>query len=143
MPSRVCSAVLLQVPGHVYSQCTHSAQVRPRLGPSAAIGAVPLAHASRPALLLSGQYKTSCCALLTRQKHPCTDMPAMQFCGQFKQPLCLALLRNCVSPYDEAFSAATKLFAAVLMLPKLRSGLKAELGAFLNLLLLRPLETDK
>ena len=71
------------------------------------------------------------------------DMPAVQFCGQFKQPLCLALLRNCVSPYDEAFTAATKLFAAVLMLPKLRSGLKAELGAFLNLLLLRPLETDK
>ena len=67
----------------------------------------------------------------------------LQFCDQLKQPLCLALLRNCMSPYDEAFAAATKLFTALLLQPKLRGGLKAELGAFFPLLLLRPLEADK
>ncbi|KAL0043362.1 hypothetical protein WJX79_002614 [Trebouxia sp. C0005] len=66
-----------------------------------------------------------------------------EFCEQLRQPLCLALLRNCMSPYDEAFSAATKLFTAVLLQPKLRGGLKAELGAFFPLLLLRPLEADR
>lgn len=68
---------------------------------------------------------------------------AAQFCEQLRQPLCLALLRNCMSPYDEAFTAATKLFTAVLLQPKLRGGLKAELGAFFPLLLLRPLEADR
>jgi hypothetical protein len=48
-----------------------------------------------------------------------------------------------MSPYDEAFTAATKLFTAVLLQPKLRGGLKAELGAFFPLLLLRPLEADR
>ncbi|DBA73285.1 hypothetical protein WJX77_003623 [Trebouxia sp. C0004] len=66
-----------------------------------------------------------------------------EFCEQLRQPLCLALLRNCMSPYDEAFTAATKLFTAVLLQPKLRGGLKAELGAFFPLLLLRPLEADR
>lgn len=67
----------------------------------------------------------------------------MQFFEQLRQPLCLALLRNCMSPYDEAFAAATKLFTAVLVQPKLRGGLRAELGAFFPLLLLRPLEADR
>lgn len=48
-----------------------------------------------------------------------------------------------MSPYDEAFAAATKLFTAVLVQPKLRGGLRAELGAFFPLLLLRPLEGDR
>ncbi len=67
----------------------------------------------------------------------------LQFCEQLRQPLCLALLRNCMSPYDEAFTAATRLFTAVLLQPKLRGGLKEELGAFFPLLLLRPLEADR
>ena len=75
---------------------------------------------------------------LLQHTHSC-----LQFCDQLKQPLCLALLRNCMSPYDEAFAAATKLFTAVLLQPKLRGGLKAELGAFFPLLLLRPLEAEK
>ena len=55
-------------------------------------------------------------------------MPAMldfalctQFCEQLRQPLCLALLRNCTSVFDEAFSAAARLFTAILLQPKLRS----------------------
>ncbi|KAK9804748.1 hypothetical protein WJX72_003264 [[Myrmecia] bisecta] len=66
-----------------------------------------------------------------------------EFCEQLRQPLCLALLRNCMSPFDEAFAAATRLFNATLLQAKLRNGLKAELGAFYPLLLLRPLETDR
>ena len=68
---------------------------------------------------------------------------AAQFCEQLRQPLCLALLRNCTSPYDEAYSAAARLFGAILLQPRLRSGLKAELGAFYPLLLLRPLEAER
>ncbi len=43
-----------------------------------------------------------------------------QFCDQLRSPLCLTLLRNCTSPYDEAYSAAARLFTAVLLQPKLR-----------------------
>ncbi|KAK9904753.1 hypothetical protein WJX75_001787 [Coccomyxa subellipsoidea] len=66
-----------------------------------------------------------------------------EFCDQLRSPLCLTLLRNCTSPYDEAYSAAARLFTAVLLQPKLRSGLKAEMGAFYPLLLLRPLEAER
>ena len=65
-----------------------------------------------------------------------------QFCERLRQPVCLALLRNCLSPYAEAAGGAARLFAALLSAPRLRAGLKAELGAFYPLLLLRPLETD-
>ena len=44
----------------------------------------------------------------------------VQFCEQLRQPLCLALLRNCTSVFDEAYSAATRLFTAILLRPKLR-----------------------
>ena len=44
----------------------------------------------------------------------------LQFCEQLRQPLCLALLRNCTSVFDEAYSAATRLFTAILLRPKLR-----------------------
>lgn len=66
-----------------------------------------------------------------------------QFCEQLRQPLCLTLLRNCMSPYDEAFGYATRLLGAVMLQPKLRSGLKAELGAFFPLILLRILEAER
>lgn len=62
---------------------------------------------------------------------------------QLRQPLCLALLRNCTSPYDDAYALATRLFSALLLRQRLREGLKAELGAFYPLLLLRPMESDK
>lgn len=69
--------------------------------------------------------------------------PGAQFCEQLRQPLCLALLRNCLSDFAEAYSAAGRLFAAVLLQPRLRAAAKAEMGAFYPLLLLRPLEAER
>lgn len=69
--------------------------------------------------------------------------PIRQFCEQLRQPLCLALLRNCMSDFAEAYSAAGRLFAAVLLQPRLRLAAKAEMGAFYPLLLLRPLEAER
>ena len=53
------------------------------------------------------------------------------------------MLRNAVSVYDEAHGAAVRLLACVLRQPSLRASLKAELGAFIPLLLLRPLEQER
>ena len=63
------------------------------------------------------------------------------FCRQLRQPLCLALLRNCGAADPLAYSLALRLLAALLCLPRLRAGLRAELGAFYPLLLLRCLES--
>lgn len=38
---------------------------------------------------------------------------------------------------------AARLFGGLLLQPRLRTGLKAELGAFYPLLLLRPMENDR
>jgi len=38
-----------------------------------------------------------------------------EFSAQLRQPLCLALLRNCTSPYDEVYALATRLFAAIIL----------------------------
>ena len=38
---------------------------------------------------------------------------------------------------------AARLFSGILLQPRLRTGLKAELGAFYPLLLLRPMENDR
>ena len=53
-----------------------------------------------------------------------------QFCEQLRQPLCLALLRNCLSDFAEAYAAATRLFAAVLLQPRLRAAAKVSLSSF-------------
>ncbi|KAK9788000.1 hypothetical protein WJX73_004027 [Symbiochloris irregularis] len=66
-----------------------------------------------------------------------------QFCEQLCQALCGAMLRNAVSVYDEAHRASVRLLACVLEQPSLRSSLKAEMGAFVPLLLLRPLEQER
>lgn len=34
--------------------------------------------------------------------------------AELRQPLCLVLLRNCASPYDQAVTAAVRLFEAIL-----------------------------
>jgi brefeldin A-inhibited guanine nucleotide-exchange protein len=62
------------------------------------------------------------------------------FCRQLRQPLCLALLRNCATSDPVAYALALRLLVALLCLPRLRSGLRAELGAFYPLLVLRCLE---
>ncbi|WIA39187.1 hypothetical protein OEZ86_005312 [Tetradesmus obliquus] len=62
------------------------------------------------------------------------------FCRQLRQPLCLALLRNCATSDPVAYALALRLLVALLCLPRLRAGLRAELGAFYPLLVLRCLE---
>jgi hypothetical protein len=41
------------------------------------------------------------------------------------------------------YMQAARLFGGLLLQPRLRTGLKAELGAFYPLLLLRPMENDR
>lgn len=62
------------------------------------------------------------------------------FMHHLRQPLCITLLRNCLATDPAAFQLAIKLLLAVMTQPKLRRGLKAELGAFYPLFVLRPLE---
>eukprot|EP00775_Hariotina_reticulata_P004220 gene4220-4469_t len=62
------------------------------------------------------------------------------FCKQLRQPLCLALLRNCAASDPGAYALALRLLTSILCLPRLRFGLRAELGAFYPLLVLRVLE---
>lgn len=40
------------------------------------------------------------------------------FCRQLRQPLCMALLRNCATPDTAAYSLALKLLMAILNLPR-------------------------
>lgn len=65
------------------------------------------------------------------------------FCKQLRQPLCLALLRNCAASDPVAYALALRLLMAILCLPRLRMGLRAELGAFYPLLVLRCLEQQQ
>ncbi|KAF8064597.1 BIG3 [Scenedesmus sp. PABB004] len=77
--------------------------------------------------------------VLSSSHHSWDHVPEA-FCRQLRQPLCLALLRNCGASDPVAFSLALRLLMAILCLPRLRLGLRAELGAFYPLLLLRCLE---
>lgn len=64
---------------------------------------------------------------------------------------CLAGLPNCLPAQQrkawhsplQALTAAVKIFGTVLAVPRLRSGMKAELGALYPLLLLRPIEAER
>ena len=76
-------------------------------------------------------------------KSSATELSFLQFCDQLRQYLWPALLRNSLSPYREAFTAVTHLLSAILVQPRLRAGLKVEIGAFYPLIILRPLETDR
>ncbi|GLI68912.1 hypothetical protein VaNZ11_013463 [Volvox africanus] len=73
----------------------------------------------------------------------CWDNVRDEFVRHLHRPLCLMLLRNCSPSEATAFQLALKLLTALLLQPKLRKGLKAELGAFYPLLLLRPLEVEQ
>jgi hypothetical protein len=66
-----------------------------------------------------------------------------EFAAQLRQPLCLVMLRNAAAPAEPAAAAAVRILTAVLASRRLRSGLKAEVGALFPLLLLRPLETER
>ncbi len=62
------------------------------------------------------------------------------FARHLRAPLCITLLRNWAASDAAAFHLALKLLLAIMQQPKLRSGLKAELGAFYPLFVLLPLE---
>lgn len=66
-----------------------------------------------------------------------------EFCIQLRQPLCLALLRNCTSSHAEIYTLTVRLLGIVLGKPRLRAALKAELGALYPLLVLRPIEAER
>lgn len=55
----------------------------------------------------------------------------------------LTLLRNCAVADGAPYQLAVKLLTALLVIPKLRHGLRGELGALFPLLLLRPLEQER
>jgi hypothetical protein len=50
------------------------------------------------------------CFPLHTYKPSCLPLPA----AELRHPLCLVLLRNCASPYDQAVTAAVRLFEAIL-----------------------------
>ncbi len=62
------------------------------------------------------------------------------FTRHLRQPLCITLLRNWAATDPSAFQLAIKLLLSIMMQPRLRAGLKAELGAFYPLFVLLPLE---
>ena len=66
-----------------------------------------------------------------------------EFSQQLREPLSLALVRNCMSPYDSAVDASVTMLTALLASQRLREFMKAEIGALYPLLLLRPLEADR
>ena len=59
---------------------------------------------------------------------------------QLRQPLCLAILRNCKSPYESAIAGSVNILCAIMSALPLRSTLRAEIGALYPLIILRPLE---
>ena len=64
-----------------------------------------------------------------------------RYAAAIKQYLCLSLLKNCQSA---AVPAAVRLCASIFLtlLTKFRSGLKAEVGVFFPMILLRPIEVN-
>lgn len=60
-----------------------------------------------------------------------------------RQPLCMATLRLAALSATDVFPAAPRLFVALLVRTPLRLSLKAEMGAFFPLLLLKPLEMNE
>ncbi|CAD7697716.1 unnamed protein product [Ostreobium quekettii] len=63
------------------------------------------------------------------------------YCDHLRRPLCMVLLRNCNTSEVKAFQFAVRLYISIILQRQLRLWMKAELGAFYPLLLLRPIET--
>lgn len=70
----------------------------------------------------------------------CWDHVRETFCRHLRQPLCLALIKNCAATDPVAQQLTIKLLAAIMCLPRLRHGLRAELGALYPMLFLKHLE---
>ena len=52
--------------------------------------------------------------VLTNPMHDWGHAMRPEFAAELRQPLCLLLLRNCMSPTDQAVTAAVRIFSAVL-----------------------------
>lgn len=55
--------------------------------------------------------------VLSNPMHNWDHVPE-SFCRQLRQPLCMALLRNCATPDSAAYGLALKLLMAILNLPR-------------------------
>lgn len=57
-------------------------------------------------------------SLQGRAAHPCHVLwgtrPSNPGAAELRQPLCLLLLRNCMSPHEQAVTAAVRIFTAIL-----------------------------
>ena len=60
---------------------------------------------------------------------------AVRFVGAVKQYLCLSLLKNCTSPLMSVFQLSSSIFFS--LVARFRSGLKAEIGVFFPMIVLR------
>ena len=69
--------------------------------------------------IVSSRECGSCCVLqvLSNPMHNWDHVPEA-FCRQLRQPLCMALLRNCATPDSAAYGLALKLLVAILNLPR-------------------------
>ncbi|KAK3285829.1 hypothetical protein CYMTET_6580 [Cymbomonas tetramitiformis] len=61
-----------------------------------------------------------------------------KFIGAIKQYLCMSLLKNCSSPSPQAFQLSCSIFGTLLQ--RFRDAMKAEIGVFFPMILLRVLE---
>eukprot|EP00889_Picochlorum_renovo_P005376 jgi/Picre1/32406/NNA_007752.t1 len=77
--------------------------------------------------------------VLTNPMHE-WDYIRIELAIQLRQPLCLAILRNCKSPYESAIAGSVNILCAILNASPLRSTLRAEISALYPLIILRPLE---
>lgn len=80
--------------------------------------------------------------VLANPQH-CWDAVRDEFCRHLTQPLAITLLRNCSAADGATFQLAIRLLVTIMLKSKLRRLLKAELGAFYPLFILRPLETGR
>lgn len=83
--------------------------------------------------------------LVGMMTHPSHDWSQArhEFTSQLRQPLCLALLRNCIGPSDDGVNGSARILGAIVSSSRLREGLKSEIGALYPMIFLRPLESDK
>ena len=80
--------------------------------------------------------------VLTHSSHEWSQVRP-EFTSQLRQPLCLALLRNCTGPTQEAIHGCTRILTTIIASKRLREGFKSEIGALYPLILLRPLEAER
>ena len=64
-----------------------------------------------------------------------------KFSSAIKQYLCLSLLKNCTSSIPQAFALSCSIFLT--LMAKFRHSLKAEIGVFFPMIMLKAIETPQ